>query len=94
MNSKTSLYVVALSILSTTPAIQRDGEYNRPKTANSITCVNKCITQMNSCSSVSFVEQYIPVTDYKNRYKRIVSSAKFKAAYRNRSLGESILIED
>lgn len=94
MNSKTSLYVVALSILSTTPAIQSDDEYNIPKTANNITCINKYMTQMNFCSSVSFVEQYMPVNDYKNRYKRIISSAKFKAAYGNRSLGESILIED
>lgn len=49
---------------------------------------------MNPCTSVSFVEQHSSAIDYKSRYKRIAASAKFKAAYRNRSLGESILIED
>ena len=95
MNSKSQpLYFVVMPLLSTAPAFQNAGVGTCLTSSNDIALVNCIQRSAVDYASASFAEQYTPSVDYKSRYRRISASDKFKAAYKDRSLGENILIEE
>ena len=94
MNSRTPLYFAVLSIFSQTPVSPETNVCDIMAITSNVVCINNGTYRVYGSPSVSFTEQYIPPVNYKARYRRIAATAKFRAAYYNRSLGESILIED
>lgn len=94
MNSRTPLYFTVLSIFSQTSFSLEANACNIMASNSNVVCINNVFSSVYGSPTVSFTEQYIPPVDYKARYRRIAASAKFIDAYYNRSLGESILIED
>lgn len=92
MSSNNHIFLITLAtLMSSTPLIE-EREEDYASTAISPT-MNIALYQCDF-SSQSISEQFIPQTNYKERYNKIKKSQHFISAYVNKSLGENILIED